>query len=537
MAQPITLTLTNISYIYPSEPDPLFENVSASFPRGWTAVLGDNGIGKTTLMSIATGALAPTRGVVTPSPRNLICAYCRQETDLEPDNLYDFAADWSPETTRVRNALRIGDDWAYRYGTLSGGEAKRLQIACALALRPDVLVLDEPTNHVDVATRSAIAEAMHQYHGIGMVVSHDVPLIDATCERCIMFERRHVKGRNITVAETYSCGYTRAAEQMDARDLRDEDSLRSARHELARLRAARVQRGQAMRSAEARKHSGRSIDPRDHSALDHHKWVEKQSDKASAAAYRLISRRVDRARQTLDSLSTASKRYDGDIWIDICPSGRKELVRLPAGFLAFGTTRVDDETHGRNPAASVLRVEGNRWMVTRRCAGTDGGGRWADGIDIPSLSIGPRDHIALTGPNGSGKTTVVGSLLAALDGEPPCLFIAQQIGETTRRGVMDRFARLDDGNRSTVLGLFARLNADPDRLLASARPSPGELRKLMLCLGIMDKPRLIVMDEPTNHLDLDSKRALARCLADYPGAMLIVSHDEWFLGQALGGAA
>ena len=96
---------------------------------------------------------------------------------------------------------------------------------------------------------------------------------------------------------------------------------------------------------------------------------------------------------------------------------------------------------------------------------------------------------------------------------------------------MRRLAALQGKERSQVLAAFAQLNADPDKLLSNEAPSPGELRKLMLCLGILDRPQLIVMDEPANYLDLESKVALARCLADYPGALVVTSHDEWFLDQ------
>ena len=163
MARTTMLTLTDISYTYPSTPEPLFEHVSASFQQGWTAVLGDNGLGKTTLLNIAIGMLPADTGNISPDPHRLTIATCPQDNMVRPKNLDDFATDWSPETMRVRNALRIGDDWPYRYETLSGGETKRLQVACAITARPDVLVLDEPTNHVDSEIRKAIVEAMRQY--------------------------------------------------------------------------------------------------------------------------------------------------------------------------------------------------------------------------------------------------------------------------------------------------------------------------------------------------------------------------------------
>ena len=216
------LTLTGISHTYPSMSETLFEHVSASFQQGWTAVLGDNGLGKTTLLNIAIGMLPADTGSINPDPHGLTIATCPQDNMVRPKNLDDFATDWSPGTMRVRNALHIGDDWPYRYETLSGGETKRLQVACAITARPDVLVLDEPTNHVDGETRKAIVEVMRQYQGIGIVISHDVALVDATCARCVIFERRHISGRNITAISTYDGGYTQAHELMTSRLRGDE---------------------------------------------------------------------------------------------------------------------------------------------------------------------------------------------------------------------------------------------------------------------------------------------------------------------------
>ena len=147
------LTLTNIVFTYPGTSEPLLDGIDVTFARGWTAVLGDNGIGKTTLAKLAIGRLSPDAGRISPTPNRLHTGYCPQNTDETPENLEDFACDWSPQAMEIRRELGIGDDWPWRPGTLSGGEAKRLQIACALATDPDVLVLDEPTNHVDRPTR------------------------------------------------------------------------------------------------------------------------------------------------------------------------------------------------------------------------------------------------------------------------------------------------------------------------------------------------------------------------------------------------
>ena len=74
------------------------------------------------------------------------------------------------------------------------------------------------------------------------------------------------------------------------------------------------------------------------------------------------------------------------------------------------------------------------------------------------------------------------------------------------------------------------LGVDPDRAMRSTQPSPGETRKLLLALGLVREQCLLTLDEPTNHLDLDSIERLERALAGYPGAVIVVSHDERFAG-------
>jgi ATPase subunit of ABC transporter with duplicated ATPase domains len=90
---------------------------------------------------------------------------------------------------------------------------------------------------------------------------------------------------------------------------------------------------------------------------------------------------------------------------------------------------------------------------------------------------------------------------------------------------------LDRSTRGRLGQLVDALGIDPDRATASTAPSPGETRKLVLALGLVREPQLVILDEPTNHLDLDSIERLEGALIDYPGALIVVSHDTAFAGR------
>ena len=179
------ITLSDVTYTYPSAVEPILKDVSITFPQGWSGLLGDNGCGKTTLAKIICGMIEPDAGTVT---RGLFALMCAQETSTPPDGLSDFALDYGREARELRRIFRIEDDMAWRYDELSCGEQKKLQVATTLWQRPDVLVLDEPTNHIDHEAREQLTCAPRRFNGIGILVSHDRELLDALAERCVSFE-------------------------------------------------------------------------------------------------------------------------------------------------------------------------------------------------------------------------------------------------------------------------------------------------------------------------------------------------------------
>lgn len=521
----LNISVSHVTYSYPDTAEPLFEDASATFSPGWTAVLGDNGIGKTTLIRIVLGELTPDAGTISPAPGSYLTAYCAQETSQQPSTLDDFANDWSAETLQIRDALGIGDDWAWRYDSLSGGEKKRLQVACALAQHPDVLVLDEPTNHVDATTRQAIAAAMAGFKNIGILISHDATLLDAVAERCLFFERRHTSRGNRTMLTLRTGNYTQASEALRIGNLGQSRELQNAKRTAARVDSVKADR--VHEAAQAfQKRRGDKIDPKDRDAFAKRGMaIYTGKDGRAGAASARIDSQVAAAHAKVESMEVAAKRYDGELFIGAQASHRREVVHLEPQTLAY-----DPEVAAAAGSAVGLAAG----SATDSATISDP----TLGLTVPELSVGPRDHIAVTGRNGTGKTTLITRIHEQLTSSDdaaasvPFLFIPQETTDEDTTQALHRLGELSAAQKAQVLSGFAQLNSDPNRILAGEAPSPGELRKLLLCLGIvMDNPELIIMDEPTNHLDLNSKRALAQALCEYPGSLLVVSHETWFLDK------
>ncbi|HUZ18277.1 MAG TPA: ATP-binding cassette domain-containing protein [Spirochaetia bacterium] len=426
-------SISNLTFQYAAQSQPLFENLSLPLPAGWTGGM--------------------------------------------PDELYSLLAETASGERLLIERLGIGYDWPYRWETLSWGERKRAQLAAALYLRPDMLVLDEPTNHLDVEASAMVRSALLQYHGIGVVISHDRELLDLLCDRCLFL------GGGTAVLRP--CGVTRGTGEAEreaeaARQRRKNalDRLSALEHEASARRAV-ASRSDAMLSK-------RRLSPKDHDAKGKINLARVSGkDAVGGKLLRQMEERLAGARREIAESEAPPVSRLG-ITIDGRSAKRDFLYRTASRMLALGPDRR---------------------------------------LFLPDIEVRPGDRIALLGPNGCGKSTLVRTIHRGLDAVST-LYLPQELSAETIDSLVERLASLDSMRRGEILSSVKRLGSDPEQLLSSSRPSPGEARKLFIALALSSDVEIIILDEPSNHMDLPSIQSVEEALTACTASLLVVTHDE-----------
>jgi ATP-binding cassette subfamily F protein uup len=463
---------------------PLFTDLDLTVSTGdRVGVVGINGGGKSTLLRIVSGAIEPEGGVVRRG-RGTRVAVLDQDPHLAAGTVREaIGGGW--EAAAVVDRLGMGPSLDSPTDTLSGGQAKRVALARTLVVESDLLILDEPTNHLDIDAIAWLEDWLAAYRGGLVLVTHDRHLLDRVCTRILELDRGtgywHDGGY-----EAYLAG----------RDRREELAAReeSSRRILARQELAWLRRGAPART---RKPKAR---------------IEQ--------ATKIVDGRAPTAARP-GALELADLRRDAS-------SAKGEPGWGAAGVARRypGTPRLGDK---------VIELHG----VAHR---------WAD--DEPALFTGldllldNRERLGVVGANGTGKSTLLDILAGRLAPSSGTV----EVGPTVRLAYYDqRGVELDPTMRvrDAVAGPSKRAGPDEAALLESfwfetdAQFAPigllsgGERRRLQLVLALATRPNVLLLDEPTNDLDLDTLRALEDFLDEWPGALVVVSHDRTFLERAV----
>jgi ATP-binding cassette subfamily F protein uup len=473
MARAPLLQLSGVSLTFGGEP--VFDDLGLVIqPGDRVALVGRNGSGKSTLMKVMAGLVEPDRGdrVV---PAGVSVGYMDQDPDLSGfATLGDYAASALDEGERYRVAM-AAEGLKFRPETpvfsASGGERRRAALARLMAEAPELMLLDEPTNHLDIEAIEWLEAQLRDTRAAFVLISHDRAFLRALSKATLWIDRGQVRRRDAGFEGFEEWRETVWAEEDDAR------------HKLDRKIKAEA------------------------------KWA-------------------------VEGISARRKRNQGRV---------RALAAL------------------RDERASQIRRQGTAAMELE--AGTQSGKRVIEAKGLVksfgdltivqdfNLRVLRGDRVAFVGPNGVGKTTLLKMLTGEIQPDRGTVVLGTNLDIAVfdqTRAQLDPDASLWDnltgdpsmrvsgqadqvmvrGTPRHVVGYLKDFLFDERQVRAPVRSlSGGEKARLLLARIMARESNLLILDEPTNDLDVETLDLLQDILGDYPGTVLLVSHDRDFIDR------
>ena len=540
------IVCSDLSFSWP-DGAPVLSGLTVSFGPGRTGLIGVNGSGKSTLLRLIAGELRPgsglvrARGEVGYLPQAITLGTRRTVSDLlgitaARDALHAIEAG---ETGEAAFAA-VGDDWDVeerarawldrlglgrpglggvglddRVERLSGGETILVALAALFLRRPDIMLLDEPTNNLDLDARQRLYDAVASWSGVIVIVSHDRELL------ALVDQVADLSGGGIRMYGGNLAAYTEllAAEQAAAERAVTAASA-DVRREQRDLVDAQVK--QATRDRQGRKVAASGSLPKIVA------YARKRA--AQETAGRSIELHAERLQAARDRLEAAEQAVRDDAEIRVELSG----TAVPAGRTVLTVTGLAG-THW-HPALAASHSAADPAAATDSAAAQPG-------VLAEFIVRGP-ERIALVGPNGSGKTTLLRAI-TGLAGRPGVdVRLGAVVGYLPQRlDILDDSLSVVDNVRAAApaasvnevrasLARFLFRGERADRRAGTL--SGGERFRAVLAALLLAQPapQLLLLDEPTNNLDMASVRQLSQALEGYRGAILVASHDVPFLRSA-----